>query len=190
MTCLTIPGLGSSGPEHWQTRWEREQADCRRVELGDWDDPVPDRWVGAIDRSIRGLDEPPVLVAHSLGCIAVAEWAHAAAGRVADVVAALLVAPPDVERDDADPRLRRFAPVPRRPLPFPAVLVASRDDPYATLARSRALATDWGARFLDAGSVGHLNAGSGLGSWDAGQRLLAELVRDARERRRCPAGPA
>ncbi|WP_174297212.1 RBBP9/YdeN family alpha/beta hydrolase [Sphingomonas bacterium] len=185
-----IPGLGSSGPEHWQTRWERERADCRRAELGDWNDPAPDRWLGAIDRSVRELADAPILIAHSLGCIAVAEWASAAGARQTRVVAALLVAPPDVERDDADPRLRRFAPVHRRPMPFPTVLVASRDDPYATFARSQEMAAGWAARFHDAGAAGHLNAASGLGSWDEGQRLLADLVRDASGRRRCPAGPA
>lgn len=63
------------------------------------------------------------------------------------------------------------------PLPFPAVLVASRNDPYATLERSGALARLWSARLVDAGNVGHLNADSELGAWEAGQSLAEELLR-------------
>ena len=42
---LTVPGLGNSGPTHWQSIWERERADCRRVELGMWDEPHRNVWV-------------------------------------------------------------------------------------------------------------------------------------------------
>jgi uncharacterized protein len=34
---LVIPGLGGSGPEHWQTRWEGRLSTARRVEQDDWD---------------------------------------------------------------------------------------------------------------------------------------------------------
>ncbi len=182
MTCLIIPGLGSSGPDHWQTRWEQERADCRRVALGDWDDPTPVGWVTALSRAVDRAEDAPVLVAHSLGCLAVAWWSRVAMDQAARVAGALLVAPPDVERDGVDPRLRRFAPLPRRALPFPAILVASRNDPYAALPRSRDMAAAWSADFHDAGEAGHINAASGLGSWDAGQDLVARLVRKAGSR--------
>ena len=95
----------------------------------------------------------------------------------ARIVGALLVAPPDVEREDADPRLRRFAPIPMRAMPFQTI-VASRNDPYASFDRSREMAHAWSARLHDAGDAGHLNAASGLGCWQDGQRLVAELATD------------
>ena len=176
MTCLIIPGLGSSGPDHWQSRWEQERSDCRRAELGDWDDPTLVAWIAGVGRAVERAEGAPVLVAHSLGCLAVAWWASIAGDRAAKVTGALLVAPPDPERDGADPRLQRFAPVPRRAMPFPTIVVASRNDPYASVQRSREMAASWSARFHDAAEAGHINAASGLGSWEEGQSLVAELV--------------
>ena len=92
------------------------------------------------------------------------------------VVGALLVAPPDVEERPLDRRLTRFAPVPESALPFPTVLVASRNDPYLTMAQARSLARRWGARLADAGEAGHINAASGLGDWAFGRLLLNTLL--------------
>jgi diadenosine tetraphosphate (Ap4A) HIT family hydrolase len=75
--------------------------------------------------------------------------------------------------------VRDFAPLPRARLPFPSILVASRDDPYADFARAQELAALWGARFVDAGAQGHLNADSKLGTWREGRALLKELERGA-----------
>src|SRR5262245_5536541 len=73
---LTVPGLNNSGPAHWQTLWEQRLSDCRRVELGMWDKPHRNTWVNKLNLAIRTADRPVVLAAHSLGCIAVAWWAH------------------------------------------------------------------------------------------------------------------
>ena len=175
--CLIVPGLSSSGPDHWQTLWEHDRADCRRVETGCWDDPQRDRWVVGLDRAVRAAPGRPILVAHSLGCLAVAWWAEGIGRDQGDRIGgALLVAPPDVDRANVDPRLQRFAPTPSAVLPFPTILVASRNDPYAAIERSRAMADDWGAAFVDAGVKGHLNAQSQLGNWLIGQRLLDRLI--------------
>lgn len=179
MICLTVPGLHSSSDDHWQSRWERERGDCRRVELGDWADPSRLGWIAALGQAIDRVEGCPVLVAHSLGCLAVAWWAGIAGKRSARVTGALLVAPPDVDREGADERLRRFAPLPERPMPFPTIVVASRDDPHASFQRSREIAARWSAKLHDARDAGHINAASGLGSWTEGQRLLDELITGA-----------
>ncbi|WP_174292100.1 RBBP9/YdeN family alpha/beta hydrolase [Sphingomonas bacterium] len=179
MTCLIVPGLNSSGPGHWQSRWERERSDCVRAELGRWDDPTRIGWIARLGRAVAEIDGRPVIVAHSLGCLAVVWWASIAGDLAARVGGALLVAPPDPEREDVDPRVARFGPVPRRPLPFPTIVVASRNDPYASFQRSREMAVGWSARFHDAGTAGHMNAASGLGGWEEGQRVVAELIADA-----------
>ena len=64
---LTVPGLGGSGPSHWQTLWEQSRPDTSRVELGMWDTPHRNSWVTKLDQAIRQAQAPVVLVAHSLG---------------------------------------------------------------------------------------------------------------------------
>ncbi len=181
---LTIPGLFNSGSDHWQSVWDRERPDCVRIELGCWDDPIRNVWMSRVDQAVYEARGDVVLVAHSLGCHAVAWWAkQLGPSGLARVRGALLVALPDVDRPDADPRIRRFGPTPVVTLPFPTLVVTSRDDPYATLARSAAMAKAWGAAFVDVGERGHINAASNLGRWPQGQDLLATLVGEDDARR-------
>ena len=102
-------------------------------------------------------DEPAVLVAHSLGCLHTAAWASHSQN-TARVKAALLVAPGDAEREDMRPLLPSWSPIALQRLPFPSVLVGSRNDPYCSFARAHTLATAWGSRFVDLGDAGHINA--------------------------------
>jgi predicted alpha/beta hydrolase family esterase len=170
---LIIPGFGNSGPDHWQSRWERTLPVAQRIELGDWDCPVRASWVARIDTAVRACAVPPVLVAHSLGVIAVAWWAGL---HDAPVHSALLVAPPDVAQADLPSEVRAFGAPPQARLRFPSVLAASSGDPFCDLARARALAEGWGARLIVLGDVGHVNTASGHGPWPQGERLLAELL--------------
>jgi uncharacterized protein len=129
-------------------------------------------------RAIEAAGGPVVAVAHSLGC---ALMVHAVArfpSLIARAVrAALLVAPADVESPaHTPPETRGFAPLPRARLPFPATVIASADDPYVSIDRARAFAATWGASFIDAGAVGHINADSDLGDWPAGRRALQALI--------------
>ena len=176
-TILTVPGLGNSGPAHWQTLWERDHADTVRADLGMWDRPHRNSWVTKLDQAIRTARAPVILVAHSLGCQAVAWWA-ALSGQPYGwpVAGALLVAPADVDRHDAPAELAGFAPSPKTLLPFPSLLVASSDDVWITHARARSLAAQWGSRFVDAGPLGHINAASGIGDWAEGRDLLDRLI--------------
>lgn len=168
-----LPGWQDSGPGHWQSRWERAHGDTRVVQA-DWLWPRRGDWMARLEEVL-----PPtggvLLAAHSLGCHLVAAWAaHSRhAGRVAG---ALLVAPPDLERRDTPPQLAGWRPVVRERLPFPAVAVLSRDDPFGSFERGSQLATAWGARLVDAGPRGHLNADSGLGDWPEARRWLQALA--------------
>lgn len=174
---LTVPGLGGSGPGHWQTLWEQARPDTTRVELGMWSTPHRNAWVTKLDRAISTARAPVILAAHSLGCLAVAWWA-ALAGQPYGwpVAGALLVAPADVDATDAHPELSAFAPAPRQPLPFPSIVVASADDPWITLDRAHSLAVEWGSHFVDIGEQGHINAASGIGWWPEGQELLERVI--------------
>ena len=179
-TILTVPGLGNSGPTHWQTLWENARDDTMRVDLGMWDTPHRNAWVTKLDQAVRTAQAPVVLVGHSLGCLSIAWWATLSPQPYGwPVAGALLVAPADVDRHDGPPELSGFAPAPATPLPFPSIVVASRDDPWIRFERAQTLASGWGSHLVDAGSAGHINAASGVGDWIEGQALLAELVDDA-----------
>jgi predicted alpha/beta hydrolase family esterase len=176
---LIVPGINNSNPQHWQSLWETERDDCRRVELGMWGNPHRNTWVNKLNLAIHQAGRPVILVAHSLGCLAVAWWAeYERPSHGNPVVGALLVAPPDVDRPGTDPRLARFGACPREPLPFASFLAASGNDSYCNLRTARMLARDWGCRFAFAGTVGHINAESGIGEWQFGKRLLDQLLRE------------
>jgi predicted alpha/beta hydrolase family esterase len=170
---LILPGLYDSGPEHWQTRWVATRRDCRRIEQRDWQTPHCRDWVEVVDAAVAASPSPPVLVAHSLGCVTVAHWARRARRPLR---AALLVAPSDVEAPSYPPGTTGFAPMPLDPLPFPSVVIMSSDDAYVTPARAEAFARAWGSRLVNIGNRGHINSASGLGDWPEGQRLLDELL--------------
>ncbi|WP_285413790.1 alpha/beta fold hydrolase [Variovorax sp. efr-133-TYG-130] len=173
---LLLPGWQNSGPGHWQTRWESVCGD-HRVEQHEWMRPLRGDWSIRLEEEVLASPGPVVLAAHSLGCILVAAWASHSRN-THKVRGALLVAPGDLERDDLRQQIPGWAPIVRQPLPFPAVLIAANDDPYCEAARSRQLASDWGARFVDAGARGHLNAESGLGDWPEGRDLLNEISKE------------
>jgi predicted alpha/beta hydrolase family esterase len=170
---LILPGLHTSGPEHWQSYWEREHPNFQRVEQRDWDTPERREWVETLDQAITAEPSPVVLVAHSLACCLVAHWAAAHSG---PVQGALLVAPSDVEAAGFPEGTTGFAPMPMSPLPFPSIVVASTDDEYLTVARAERFAAAWGSRLEVAGALGHINSASGLSSWPAGFALLCELA--------------
>lgn len=183
---LMVPGWSNSGPDHWQSRWERNLSTARRVEQDDWIAPSKDLWVGRIIAAIAETARPIVLIAHSLGVAAVV---HAANKLPAgSVTGGFLVAPADVDNWASWPVTAghtwpaahaAFAPLPLEPLPFPAVLVASSNDPYCAPERARDLAEAWGATFILAGNMGHINVESGHGPWPDGLlhfgMLLAQL---------------
>lgn len=173
---LLLPGWQNSGAGHWQTLWESAHG-YRRVEQHDWMHPLRGDWSARLEEVVVDAERPVLLVAHSLGCILTAWWA-AHSRHTGKVRGALLVAPGDAEQPDVAAQLPGWAPVARQRLPFPAILVGSRDDPFCRFERAEALAQAWGARFIDGGERGHINADSGLGAWPQGQSLLHSLMKD------------
>lgn len=177
---LVLPGYMNSGAGHWQTRWEFLCPTFERVPMHDWDHPVRDTWCRTLDTAVRAAHRPVVLAAHSLGCLTVAFWAaqYASAECLAKVAGALLVAVPDPDGTAFPQDAAGFEPVPLSKLPFASVVVASTDDPYGSVSFSQRCAAAWGSRWYEIGARGHINADSGLGDWENGQRWLASLVQD------------
>lgn len=171
---LIVPGWRNSGHDHWQTHWQ-QRLRARRVQQRDWTSPRRDDWIAGLQDAMQAAAAPVVLVAHSLGCIAIAHWVLGGASAWhlrSRIRGALLVAPAYVERSEAAEPLRDFAPVPRLRLPFPALVVASSDDPFCSFERAARFARDWGAGLLALSGAGHINADSGHQRWDDGLALL------------------
>ena len=183
---LMVPGWTGSGPDHWQSRWERRIETARRIEMPDVDRPVSAAWVGAIVAAVEAAMRPVVLVAHSCGVLGVVQAAERLPqGRVAG---AMLVAPSDLQEeaavraflDEAGEGVVRpvgFDLLPMAALPFPSVLVASRNDPFCRFDRAQALAAAWGAEIFDAGEAGHITTQSGYGPWPEGAMRLASFLK-------------
>ena len=95
------------------------------------------------------------------------------------------MAPPDVNRLNPSPAALEFQPVVQSAskLPFPTVLVASRNDPYGAISSAKLLADRLGSEFVDVGEAGHVNADSGLGEWQFGQQLLRGIAQSALRRK-------
>ncbi len=165
-TTLIIPGLHSSGPDHWQTWFEQQLPGTVRVIQSDWAKPDLKEWSSRVRRDIARNPGRHIVVAHSFGVLAAV---HAAAQEPDRVAGALLVAPADPEKFGVTSEL------PSDPLPFPAVVVASSNDPWMTLWKSADWADRWGADFVNLGEAGHINPEAGFGPWPEGLTLLERL---------------
>ena len=167
MELLIVPGIYDSGPAHWQTLWEQAHGG-HRFRPSSFDEPDAWDWVAAIERAAGELGRDVLVVAHSLGCLATAYVAATSA----PFRGAVLVAPPDLQDPHFPADARRFDELTATPLRVPGLLLHSCDDPYSTPAGSERMAAAWGVPALDLGPLGHINAESGLGSWDDGWRLV------------------
>jgi uncharacterized protein len=169
---LIFPGIGNSGPQHWQSLWESAHPDFVRVQQHDWDKPVCEEWVATLEAAVKQAGPRVVLVAHSLGCLTIAHWAS---GPHSPVAGALLVAVPDPNGPNCPPNVMGYSLTPTQPLPFPSTVVISADDPYGSAEHAERLARAWGSRVVNIGNRGHINASSGLGEWREGYELLEQL---------------
>ena len=178
---LIVPGLFDSGPDHWQSHWERTLPGAARVVQENWEDPTLGEWTASLAESVR-RHPGAVLVAHSLGCALVAHLARISGGR--GIGGALLVSPAEVNRTGPVGRLLRgFSPMPRQPLAFPSAVVVSRNDPHVSFDQAAAFAQAWGSRLIDAGEAGHINVQSGHGPWPEGRVFLDQLIQRVLEER-------
>ncbi|WP_299480770.1 alpha/beta hydrolase [uncultured Roseibium sp.] len=173
---LLIPGYGKPLPGHWILRWRDKMPTARVVKQTELLAPVKKEWLGKLVEEVEAAGRPVVLVAHSLGCILVAHGAHVLRDKVRG---AYLVAPSDWDREGLveDFDGGDFKPVPQDPLPFPAHLVASRNDSYCTFERAQEFANAWGTTFQDAGEAGHINLESGHGPWPEGMMSFAHFMK-------------
>jgi predicted alpha/beta hydrolase family esterase len=169
---LIAPGLHNSGPEHWQSRWQRLFPAFERIEQDDWEVPDLPRWSARVDQVRQRDRRPTLVVAHSFGSLATV---HSLARDPAGIAGVLMVAPADPDKFDVASLL------PQQTLPVPSIMVGSSNDPWMAAPRAELWARRWGSRFINGGALGHINAESGLGDWPEGLEtlyLLAEKVQN------------
>jgi len=178
-TVVMVPGLRDHVEDHWQTLLAAKLA--RTVAVPRLGKGVLScaAWIEALEATLRAIEGPVLLVAHSAGVMIVAHWARL---HRRPIEGALLATPPDLvtPMPPGYPSLQALAqhgwiPVPHAKLRFPSIVAASSNDPLASPERVAALARDWGASLFDAGDVGHLNPAAGFGEWPAALDLLQSL---------------
>ncbi|WP_206439878.1 alpha/beta hydrolase [Streptomyces scabichelini] len=175
---VIVPGIDGSDGQHWQSLWERQWGTSAvRISPASWSTPNLDDWVDAVQEAYDDAsqqDSHVVLVAHSLGCWAASTWLNK--NPSSPMGGAFLVAPPD-PHGPAFPRQEAatFIEVSAQPLSCPALVVGSANDPYCTPEAAAGFAARWETRWHLAGTYGHINSASGLGSWQHGRELLDSL---------------
>lgn len=168
-----VPGLGNSGPAHWQTYFEKSGTNFKRIHQQEWDKPTCHVWIEAINQFISNYDRSGViLIGHSLGCAAIAHWATMYDRRIKG---ALLVAPSDVEAPHYAFPIAGFSPMPKEKINFKTIVVASANDQWVSLDRAKYFANQWGSEFINIGDAGHINAASGHYQWNEGLAILKKL---------------
>lgn len=171
---LIVPGYKGAGEDHWQNRWASKLSAAKMVEMGDWHKPVFEDWKSNLIAAVENTQRPVVLVGHSIGCQVIVQ---AAKEFTRPVSGAFLVAPPDVANPSIRPRhLLTFGPAPTDPLPFPSVVIASRNDHFCSYQVAEDMAANWGALFMDAGESGHINGESGHGPWPEGLMVFSKFM--------------
>lgn len=163
---LIVPGLRNSGPTHWQSWFEEQLPNTRRVEQANWEKTCLSDWAARVRDAIDAASEPVWIVAHSFGCLA-----SVTAGfvRPEKVLGTLLVAPADPHRFGEPTVLLEER------LGFPSLVIASSNDPWVKEDAARHWAEVWGGDFLSIGAAGHINVDSGHGPWPAGLELFDAL---------------
>lgn len=171
---LIVPGRGGAAVGDWCSRWAEKLSTARLVSGIDWMNPDRHVWVERIVAETRLATRPVVLVAHGLG---VAAAIHAAQEMTEGVAGGFLVAPPDLSGDlTLAPEIAAFGPYPRDPLWFPAITVASRNDPFGSYEHAEDITGAWGSLLVDAGESGAIDGASGHGPWPEGSMVFAHFL--------------
>jgi predicted alpha/beta hydrolase family esterase len=142
-TILLVPRAHDEPPGPWSSLADSGVAGVRRAMLPTTGTADLNRWAAGVATSIDACRAPPLVVAHGFGALATLRATFLFERRIAG---AMLVSPADPDHHGALARLPAVA------LPYPTLVVASRDDPTLKLTKAGALATRWGARLVVLGA--------------------------------------
>src|SRR5215217_1693049 len=100
-TLLIVPGLGDSTTGHWQDNWLQQFPNTKKVVQNNWNQPQLQDWLRNLDATVKSIETPIIIVAHSLAVSLVAHWSQQ--NDTSKIAGALLVAPADVESSEHTP---------------------------------------------------------------------------------------
>jgi len=174
ITIVNVPGYTNAGPAHWQTLLESKFANFKRVKQQDWLRPDREEWIQGIEETISTIDGDIVLVGHSCGAVAIAQWASVCdSGKVKG---ALLVAPADIDSNTAINAIHVQRPLPSGALPFATKLIYSDNDEHSSAARSEKMGKEWGCELIMVKGASHFHTEAGFGEWPEAEQWIEQLV--------------
>lgn len=178
---IISPGYTNSGPDHWQTHIETRLTNVVRVSQRDWLNVQREQWIDGVQRAVSAVpaEDPVILIGHSCGSNAIAQWAVENPDN-AHISHIILVAPADCISADVPPAIRGQGRLPDCPLPYPTTLVRSDEDPFLPDPIGKKLSSSWRvvAEHVVHGG-GHLATSDGYGRWPWMEQLISSITRDA-----------
>ncbi|NRT86411.1 RBBP9/YdeN family alpha/beta hydrolase [Clostridium beijerinckii] len=173
MNIKIVPGLNNSGPEHWQTIWEKKYG-FKRIIQEEWDYPVYKEWEKNLIENLSREDSyDVVLVAHSLGCLLTVK----AMPKIRKYLKAVfLVAPPDPNKEQFPSFLDSFEHLPEDNLELPGMLIYSENDQYSSSLFCIEKGKQWGLETVSVGRKCHINSESNIDDWNEGFNLFQKLL--------------
>ena len=176
---LVQPGLHGAGAEHWMTYWEKAFPAFGRVPQANWEQPEYGAWSGCLAETVKKAERPVILIAHSAGTSLVMRWSIEQPDAARKVAGAFLVAPSDRDSFNS-PSIRNFGGMILKRLPFPSMIVASRNDDRVSFERAKLFASSWGSTLVDVGDCGHVGEAMKLGYWPFGLICFGQFLASLR----------
>lgn len=59
---LIVPGLGNSGPEHWQTYFQQSGNNFYKIDQQEWEAPTCTDWIDTIEMKVSAFDPSTVIL--------------------------------------------------------------------------------------------------------------------------------
>jgi uncharacterized protein len=171
---VIVPDYGGAGSRHWLAHWRSNHPRTMRFAEHDPRELSCQAWLRGIEDAVAASGPKTSLVAHGLGCLAVAHWAKFTSRRVE---AAMLVSVPCAVPEQLPFNAHGFLPVPQSVLPFRTLVVAAEmeGDYFHVLDR----ANDWDATMVVVGCISHETGPHARQTWDEGLDLLWNLTSPA-----------
>jgi len=165
---VIVPGVGGSEHDHWQSWLQRQLKSCSRVQQQDWNKPVLHEWIEQFVKTVKSIQEPIQIVAHSFGCLTTVAALAQHPELNQNIKNLVLVAPANparfgdagFARESQNDYQQYFH---QLKLQVPTQMIISENDPWLNFQDALQLAKAWKIRPKNLGQVGHINVASGFG---------------------------
>ena len=165
---VIVPGVGGSEHDHWQSWLQRQLKSCSRVQQQDWNKPVLHEWIEQFVKTVKSIQEPIQIVAHSFGCLTTVAALAQHPELNQKIKNLVLVAPANparfgdagFARESQNDYQQYFH---QLKLQVPTQMIISENDPWLNFQDALQLAKAWKIRPKNLGQVGHINVASGFG---------------------------